>query len=382
LKFEREKRIPETRFKMTTLNILVEQLAQIKGNRSLAFVSFLETALGMIKNKNELAIRQLKYKNFKLVREMDVKNQQIQDEDLKKKAISLVQEIGKQVGMTTTYMTLSDEEVKDLEEKEMLNSMDHIVLTDQESDVEELMNNIKSVEKSCLPDVIRKIHQKVIELKNPQLIKLKNEEDWQPGGYVYVWLQPDLWDMICMIRIKLGIVTQEVPEHEVIARITSARMYNEIQKLEIEKDPDNNNSLKEVLLKFEKKEIRTANDNKLYISYSFYLENEDEVKDGEYIEFWPGTDVIRLQGTLKKGKLEGVWIQKNKKGIVLTIQSFKEDIIHGDEFHYDEDGNLTTFYQQKNGVLQGLHRTYGENNKMDVFVDGKEGYTNGFKRYV
>jgi hypothetical protein len=122
-------------------------------------------------------------------------------------------------------------------------------------------------------------------------------------------------------------------------------------------------------LKRTKKEIKTHNDQKPYISY-FLLETGE--KDGPYLEYWPHTDIVRLEGYLSNGKKEGTWFTRNKKGIIISVQDFKDDLKDGDEFLYDDEGNLKLFYQFKGGVLNGLVRTFDEPVFIGFMVDGKK----------
>jgi antitoxin component YwqK of YwqJK toxin-antitoxin module len=115
-----------------------------------------------------------------------------------------------------------------------------------------------------------------------------------------------------------------------------------------------------------KVELKTE-DGKPFISY-FELENGD--KDGEYIEFWPHTNIVRLLLTFKEGKKHGPFVRRNENGQVVKRGQYNDGKIDGDYFVYC-DGKLTEFHQYKNGVFHGIYRTYSKDkSEMMAYCDG------------
>jgi hypothetical protein len=109
----------------------------------------------------------------------------------------------------------------------------------------------------------------------------------------------------------------------------------------------------------EKKEIMTENDHKLFISYILV----DGLMDGSYIEYWPHTNIVRLEGNHSRGMKQGRWTIRNKAGIVVAVQNFKDDKVDGDQHLYDEKGNLTSFSQFSGGVQNGISRSYPDDDQ-------------------
>jgi hypothetical protein len=291
----------------------------------------------------------LTFNHFSILRQLHQKAQSFSEA----KISTMLYLIRVKVGMPNEFCFLSDQQVKELIDKVENEVEDEIEDKTLEKEVEEMMNNtVKTLKYSDLHDFISSLHNKVMMLEHPEKVTLKERKGWMMNdgcsripGWVFSASSPVL-PLLVNIRKKLGL--------------------ENIKEVKVEKGPCQPDM-------HEKKEIRTANDNKPFLLYTFLRdENGDEVKDGEYTEYWPGSDVIRFQGTMKKGMLDGTWIRKNKEGIITKIENFKEDKFHGDRLQYNDDGTLSSISQYKLGVPHGIHREFTDPPIQVCFVDGKK----------
>jgi antitoxin component YwqK of YwqJK toxin-antitoxin module len=268
---------------------------------------------------------------------------------------------------------------------------------------------------------LEKIHERIINLKN--IDKIKVDSPWKNGGLIFDFMDDNFkmkhgFVLINEIRKKLGLthmlsisrideiqflVNQEKidlhsfslklhhlsekeisridfhdkfsidsPLHQKAIRENEVNTFYLIRKelglptskKQIEKD--HVHSLKHV-------KIESANDNKAFISHNL----KDGQIDGIYTEYWPGSDIIRLQGHFKEGKKHGHFVERNRKGIILSESDYLENEFDGYHLTYNDDGTLLSFTQYKKGVMHGIHRNYKKDDsvKVDLYEDGF--YVNG-----
>jgi antitoxin component YwqK of YwqJK toxin-antitoxin module len=103
-----------------------------------------------------------------------------------------------------------------------------------------------------------------------------------------------------------------------------------------------------------------------------YKVNKEDKREGEFIEYWSGTDKIRFQGTYKNGKKNGTFFIRDENNVLLSETTFKDDLKDGNEFIY-EKGKLSSFCQWKLGQLHGCKREYGDGSfKGEFYQEGNK----------
>jgi antitoxin component YwqK of YwqJK toxin-antitoxin module len=204
----------------------------------------------------------------------------------------------------------------------------------------------------------KKIHKFLMSIEKDEIVLQK--EDWEFLSPISKWISSlptsDYYNCSDMIR---DIKKKFFPENE--SQDSDNNNQIQPQKVILLEEPENKMDLSILKTmtgndKRTKKEIKTHNDQRSFISY-YVLETGE--MDGSYIEFWPHTDIVRLEGELSRGMKQGKWIQRNKEGIITCVQHYKDDKKCGDAFNYNEDGTLSCFVQyNEDGKHHGIYRTY------------------------
>jgi hypothetical protein len=93
--------------------------------------------------------------------------------------------------------------------------------------------------------------------------------------------------------------------------------------------------------------------------------------EGEYLEFWPGTDMIRIQGRYMNNKKHKTFTQRDKEGNLEYQIDFLDGKKNGNYEEY-EKGIPVLFCQYKEDKLHGIFRRYTPKPHFTTYVDGVE----------
>ena len=85
----------------------------------------------------------------------------------------------------------------------------------------------------------------------------------------------------------------------------------------------------------------------------------------------------RIQGIIKRGKRQGLWLEYHENGQLKAKANFKDGKLHGlDEWYY-KNGQLEQKKNYKDGELHGLAELYRENGQLKAKGNWKDGKLHG-----
>lgn len=132
--------------------------------------------------------------------------------------------------------------------------------------------------------------------------------------------------------------------------------------------------------------------------------DENNLKVGQWIYHWEGTNVISSVQYYLKGKRNGLCIYYNEKGIIQNASEYLDDKLHGiskvysptgalreiAEFKDDKKEGFIRYYNYKNQLVEeleyhnnmrkGIYRTFYESGRIASETTYKDGKENGTRR--
>lgn len=88
-------------------------------------------------------------------------------------------------------------------------------------------------------------------------------------------------------------------------------------------------------------------------------------RDGEYVEYFPGTDRVRVRGTFQDGLKHGSWKRWDEHGQLREDYSYERGLLHGPELDWFANGEKCCAGENRRGKPLGLWRWYHENGRPD-----------------
>jgi antitoxin component YwqK of YwqJK toxin-antitoxin module len=175
--------------------------------------------------------------------------------------------------------------------------------------------------------------------------------------------------LLLLLESKIKMLFEEEKQSSLLGIVT--QIWNKLQPFEEVEENQNENSIEKKgpqppVLNIPKFVELKDQDGNPFISY-FELDGK---KEGEYKEFWPGTDIIRLNLFFKGGLRHGRYILRFRNGNIHRDRSYENNLVEGNCFEYLEDKTLTEFAQYKADKKDGIYRKYkpdGSNSKQEFY---------------
>jgi hypothetical protein len=250
--------------------------------------------------------------------------------------------ISSRVGLIEAWRYMTDKEVEDEIKKE--------------KNVARCINDLQATLKSfTLHSAFEGILEKANQIKRLDKVQIKYPEDWSDNGKIFKIILADQFGNSDTTKWNL----------EMFNKIRSLfKLDTQDTKKKIEIPPSIPLETQPIV-----KEVRLEVLGKPFLSYNVLPDGGFE---GEYLEYWPGTDKLRYKGTYKNNKEHGTFSQWNQDGILQYKVDFKEGKKHGNFFSFNND-KLEEFHQYKDNVLHGIYRNYTDEEWSDTtYFEGKE----------
>ncbi len=106
----------------------------------------------------------------------------------------------------------------------------------------------------------------------------------------------------------------------------------------------------------------------------------DGVRNGTWISYHAGKDMIKLMTTYIHGKKNGVEMEFNDRGQMIRLTEYKNDELHGLSAKY-QFGRPTEETHYKHGILDGHFAIYGSQGKIQRQGSFKNGKQHGTMQY-
>ncbi len=101
------------------------------------------------------------------------------------------------------------------------------------------------------------------------------------------------------------------------------------------------------------------------------------MKDGNWIENHPNSDMPRYIIQYKEDKKDGLYLEFDKQGNLIKKTDYKDDLIHGGSFDWNKNGRITKKQEYKEGKLDGKSVIYTDNGFIQEESEYKEGKRHG-----
>ena len=85
----------------------------------------------------------------------------------------------------------------------------------------------------------------------------------------------------------------------------------------------------------------------------------------------------RIQGIIKRGKRQGLWLEYHENGQLRRKENYKDGKLHGLAEKYHENGQLESKGNYNDGKLHGLTEWYYKNGQLEAKANYKDGKRHG-----
>lgn len=101
------------------------------------------------------------------------------------------------------------------------------------------------------------------------------------------------------------------------------------------------------------------------------------MKDGNWIENYPNSDMPRYIIQYKEDKRDGLYLEFDKQGNLIKKTDYKDDLIHGGSFDWNKNGRISKKQEYKEGQLDGKSVIYTDKGFIQEESEYKEGKRHG-----
>lgn len=107
----------------------------------------------------------------------------------------------------------------------------------------------------------------------------------------------------------------------------------------------------------------------------------DKKREGEWIYYHKGKDVIMMKENYKNNKLNGLKSIYYENGKLAETQEYANGVMHGENLIYGANGNLLQYYNYNKGTLHGLTKIYNPKGVITQEGNYKDGLKDGIWKY-
>ena len=95
------------------------------------------------------------------------------------------------------------------------------------------------------------------------------------------------------------------------------------------------------------------------------------MKDGNWIENHPNSDIPHFIIQYKEDKKDGLYLEFDKQANLIKKIEYKNDSMHGGNYTWDKNGRATTKQEYKEGMLDGKSVIYTDKGFVQEEADRK-----------
>ena len=108
-----------------------------------------------------------------------------------------------------------------------------------------------------------------------------------------------------------------------------------------------------------------------------YYNNSDSV----FAQFFTIQGKVKTEGFLNNKNRVGVWKYFNYNGELISKENYINGLLHGEQFVYYPDGQVTAVSRYKNGLLEGITSKFSSKNILIEEITYANNVPNGLAKY-
>ena len=101
------------------------------------------------------------------------------------------------------------------------------------------------------------------------------------------------------------------------------------------------------------------------------------MKEGNWIENYPNSDIPRYIIQYKEDKKDGLYLEFDKQANLIKKIEYKNDSMHGGNYAWDKNGRITVNQEYKDGMLDGKSVIYTDRGFIQEESEYKAGKRHG-----